>query len=92
MNLEGKNVIVTGLDGDYQRKPMGEILNLLPISNNITKLSSKCNICNKEAIFTHRTSQEKEQVLIGGIDKYVPLCRVCYVSENNLLANPVEFS
>ena len=24
------NVIVTGLDGDFQRKPMGEILNLLP--------------------------------------------------------------
>jgi len=86
------NVIVTGLDGDYKREPMGEILNLLPIANNITKLSARCNICNAEAIFTHRTSTEKEQVLIGGSDKYVPLCRYHYVLENNLISNSIEFS
>jgi thymidine kinase len=86
------NVIVTGLDGDYERKPMGEILDLLPIANNITKLSARCNICNAEAIFTHRTSTEKEQVLIGGSDKYVPLCRYHYVLENNLISNSLEFS
>lgn len=84
------NVIVTGLDGDYERKPMGEILNLLPIANNITKLSARCNICNKEAIFTHRISKEKEQVLIGGSDKYVPLCRYHYVLENNLMGNSID--
>lgn len=83
------NVIVTGLDGDYQRKPMGEILNLLPICNTITKLSSKCNICQKDAIFTHRISNEKDQVLIGGSDKYIPLCRYHYVLENNLLTTSV---
>ena len=86
------NVIVTGLDGDYERKPMGEILDLLPIANNITKLSARCNICNAEAIFTPRTSTEKEQVLIGGSDKYVPLCRYHYVLENNLISNSLEFS
>ena len=43
------NVIVTGLDGDFQRKPMGEILDLLPIANTITKLSDKeiSDICIK---------------------------------------------
>lgn len=85
------NVIVTGLDGDYERKPMGEILNLLPIANTITKLSAKCNICNKEAIFTHRISKEKEQVIIGGSEKYIPLCRYHYVLENNLITRSVNF-
>lgn len=85
------NVIVTGLDGDYERKSMGEILSLLPIANNITKLSARCNICNSEAIFTHRISKEKEQVLIGGSDKYVPLCRYHYIKENNLLDNSIDF-
>tara|TARA_B100000161_G_C33448801_1_gene368112 strand:- start:113 stop:691 length:579 start_codon:yes stop_codon:yes gene_type:complete len=84
------NVIVTGLDGDYKRKPMGEILNLLPIANTITKLSARCNICNNEAIFTHRISKEKEQVLIGGSDKYIPLCRFHYVSENNSLTSSIN--
>lgn len=86
------NVIVTGLDGDYQRKPMGEILNLLPIANTITKLSSRCNICNQEAIFTHRISNEKNQVLIGGSDKYIPLCRFHYVKENKSISCDNIFS
>lgn len=85
------NVIVTGLDGDYQRQPMGEILNLLPIANTITKLASKCHICQAEAIFTHRIVADGEQVLIGGSDKYIPLCRNHYIEKNNLLADSLEF-
>lgn len=76
------NVIVTGLDGDYKRKPMGEILDLLPIANTITKLSSKCNVCQEDAIFTHRTVSNTDQVLIGGCDEYIPLCRKHYVEKN----------
>ena len=85
------NVIVTGLDGDYQRKPMGEILNLIPIANTITKLASTCNICQEEAIFTHRIVNESNQVLIGGSDKYIPLCRTHYIEKNNLLTDSLEF-
>ncbi len=85
------NVIVTGLDGDFQRKPMGEILNLLPIANSITKLTSKCNICQKDAIFTHRIVNDSEQVLIGGSDKYIPLCRGHFIESNELLTHPLDF-
>lgn len=76
------NVVVTGLDGDFLRKPMGEILNLLPIANNITKLSGKCNHlnCINPAIFSHRTVSDKSQVLIGGGDKYISLCRTHYTN------------
>ena len=63
---------------------MGEILDLLPIADSITKLKSKCNTCGAEAIFTHRISNEKEQVIIGGSDKYIPLCRNHYIIENKL--------
>lgn len=78
------NVIVTGLDGDFLRKPMGEILNLLPIANTITKLSAKCNHlnCCNPAIFSHRIVSDKNQVLIGGNDKYIPLCRIHYTCNN----------
>ena len=80
------NVIVTGLDGDFLRKPMGEILDLLPIANTITKLSSKCHHenCKEPGIFSHRIVAEKSQVLIGGSDMYVPLCRIHYVEYNEL--------
>ena len=85
------NVIVTGLDGDYQRKPMGEILDLVPIANTVTKLASKCNVCQQEAIFTHRIVNDSDQVLIGGSDKYIPLCRNHYIEKNNLLTDSLEF-
>ena len=85
------NVIVTGLDGDYQRKPMGEILDLVPIANTVTKLASKCSVCQQEAIFTHRIVNDSDQVLIGGSDKYIPLCRNHYIEKNNLLTDSLEF-
>ena len=83
------NVVVTGLDGDFLRKPMGEILNLLPLANTITKLSSKCHHenCSEPGIFSHRIVAEKSQVLIGGSDMYVPLCRIHYTKYNNIGAN-----
>jgi len=87
----GINVVVTGLDGDYQRKPMGEILNLLPIANTITKLKSTCHICKGEAIFTHRFAGNSDQVLIGGSDCYYPLCREHYVEENSLSTESFDF-
>ena len=85
------NVVVTGLDGDYQRKPMGEILQLIPIADNIIKLSSKCAICNEDAIFTHRIVDDNDQVLIGGSDKYIPLCRKHYVEKNKLVTSSLDF-
>ena len=81
------NVVVTGLDGDFMRKPMGDILELLPIANTITKLSSKCNHtnCTNPGIFSHRIVADQSQVLIGGSDKYVPLCRNHYIESNKPL-------
>ena len=78
-----KIVHVCGLDGDFQRKRFGNLLDLIPYSNDITKLSSFCTICKngERGIFTHRLSKEKEQKLIG-FDNYVPLCRKCYLNEN----------
>jgi thymidine kinase len=74
------NIIVAGLDGDFQQKPIGKILNLIPLSNKCVKLNSLCNICKDgtEAPFSFRLVQSKEAVLVGGSDKYMPLCRYHY--------------
>jgi len=70
---------------------MGEILDLIPIANTVTKLASNCSVCQQEAIFTHRIVNDSEQVLIGGSDKYIPLCRNHYIEKNNLLTDSFEF-
>tara|TARA_B100000686_G_scaffold353042_1_gene457058 strand:+ start:406 stop:1200 length:795 start_codon:yes stop_codon:yes gene_type:complete len=89
-----KKIIVAGLNGDYLRKPFGEINDLLPFCDTITKLDSFCIPCSKnkkisKAIFTKRISQSTETLLIGGKESYIPTCRKCYNkmpdSESNIL-------
>ncbi len=81
------DIIVAGLDGDFQQKPIGNILQLIPLSNKCVKLNSLCNICKDgtEAPFSFRLVKSKEAVLVGGSDKYMPLCRNHYnqLNQNN---------
>lgn len=80
----GKIIIVCGLDGDFQRKSFGEILNLIPYADSVKKLTAYCKECSDgtKAIFTHRKTNEKEQIVIGS-NNYEALCRKCYNKKNN---------
>ncbi|KAI4832697.1 hypothetical protein KUCAC02_015652 [Chaenocephalus aceratus] len=74
----GKIVIVAALDGTFQRKPFGNILNLIPLAESVVKLHAVCMQCYKEAAYTKRIGAEKEVEVIGGTDKYQAVCRKCY--------------
>lgn len=76
-NIDKKEIHVSGLDGDYLQRPFGEILNLIPIAENIQKLNALCKVCNNGnlAFFTKRISKSKDQFLIGGKEDYIPVCR-----------------
>lgn len=76
-----KDMIIVGLDGDYNRKPFGQILQCIPLADKVTKLSALCSRCcdGTPALFSHRKVDEGGQVLVGGADKYEPLCRACYL-------------
>ena len=71
-----KYVYISGLDGDFKRKKFGNILDLIPISDEVIKLKSICK-CGNAASFSRRISNEKEQISIGN-DNYEPVCRNCY--------------
>ncbi|XP_003315799.1 thymidine kinase, cytosolic isoform X2 [Pan troglodytes] len=74
----GKTVIVAALDGTFQRKPFGAILNLVPLAESVVKLTAVCMECFREAAYTKRLGTEKEVEVIGGADKYHSVCRLCY--------------
>jgi hypothetical protein len=78
---DGKHVVVGGLDGDCFRKPFGQILQLIPLADRVTKLSSLCKGCGDGTIglFTFRTTKSKEIVEVGGSETYMPLCRKHYL-------------
>lgn len=80
VDVEEKIVFVCGLDGDYTRKSFGKWLDLIPLCDEVTKLTSLCMTCKRHpGIFSHRLSGDTGQILIGA-DQYIPVCRRCYNS------------
>ncbi len=77
--LNNKKIYVCGLDGDFERKKFGQILDLIPLCDKVTKLTSLCSICKNGTlgIFSKRITFEKEQTIVGS-DNYIPVCRTCY--------------
>ncbi|OXB81084.1 UNVERIFIED_CONTAM: hypothetical protein H355_005014 [Colinus virginianus] len=74
----GKTIIVAALDGTFQRKAFGSILNLVPLAESVVKLNAVCMECYREASYTKRLGAEREVEVIGGADKYHSVCRACY--------------
>lgn len=75
-------VVVSGLDGDYKRNPIGSILELAPYADKFYKQTSYCKICcdGTEAIFSFKINiDNQEQIDIGSEDKYKPVCRKHYI-------------
>ena len=74
-----KKVYICGLDGDFERKKFGQILDLIPLCDKVTKLTSLCSQCKNgtAGIFSMRLTNETAQTVVGS-DNYIPVCRKCY--------------
>ena len=74
-----KTIYIAGLDGDFQRKKFGQLLDLIPLCDKVTKLNSLCSRCKNgtPGIFSMRLTSEKQQTLVGS-ENYIPVCRICY--------------
>lgn len=75
--MQGKRVIVAGLDMDYLGKPFGPMPALLSVADYITKLHAICVQCGHLANVSYRTSDEEGTVVLGEKNNYEPRCRVC---------------
>lgn len=92
VDVDNKYVIITGLDGDINRKPFGKVLSLIPFSDSVIKTNAYCKCCRDlnrklvKAPFTklliRRTfnKDDKQFVKVGSSDLYQPVCRDCYLS------------
>ena len=74
-----KSFIISSLDGDYNQKPFGQVLQLIPEADYVEKLKALCEICcdGTEAIFTVATKQLSGQVQIENVggNTYMSVCR-----------------
>ena len=58
-NKYKKIVIASGLDSNYERVPYLNVLNLIPKSENVTKLTALSNSKNRPAIFSKKINDSK---------------------------------
>jgi thymidine kinase len=82
-----KQIIVVGLDGDSDRRPFGEILQLIPLADTVTRLTALCKRCGDgtPGLFTFHKGKAV-QILIGGSGTYEALCRKHYLQ----LSQPID--
>ena len=76
-----KQVVVAGLDGDKYRMPFGQILNLIPYTDRIQKLTAFCRLCGDgtPALFSFCSSKKQDQILVGASENYQAVCRKHYL-------------
>jgi thymidine kinase len=74
-----KEYIVSGLSGDFMQNKIGYILDIIPFAEEVIKLNGYCTICKDGTLgyFTIRKEKklEESQILVGGKDKYLCVCR-----------------
>ena len=77
-----KYVVLSGLDGDFNRKPFGRWLDLVPYADKIEKLTSICAACRAaRAMFTKRKEGFGKDLVVIDDHAYEPVCRLCYDSK-----------
>ena len=81
-DIHGKHLIVSGLNGDSERRPFGQINDLIPHCDDIVMMKSLCSQCKDgtPGIFSKRISENSGQICVGSLDKYMSVCRRCYLS------------
>jgi len=79
---DNKSVVIAGLDGDYKRDPFGDMLRLIPIADEVTKIHALCKICNDGTLasFTKRLIKSDDKVLVGGNESYQAVCRKHFIN------------
>jgi thymidine kinase len=80
-DILGKTVIAAGLDGDFERKPFGDVLRLIPHANKIKKLNALCKKCGNGTLanFTKKIINDNKKTLVGSDGIYEAVCRKHYL-------------
>ena len=76
--VQGKRVIIAGLDMDYLGRPFEPMPLLLAIAEDITKTRAICMQCGSPATYTQRLIASRERVVVGAADAYEARCRACF--------------
>ena len=74
----GIRVILAGLDMDCTGAPFGPMPALLAAAEYVSKVHAICVSCGNLAQFSNRLVSDTDQVMLGAVEEYRPLCRSCF--------------
>jgi thymidine kinase len=78
-------VYVAGLDKKFNKEDFGKMPQIIKKAKKPVQLFAKCS-CGANAIYTSLNKKMitnlKEQIIIGGSEKYTPMCGCCYDKNN----------
>lgn len=79
--LQGKRVIVSGLDMYASGEPWGIVPTLACKAKYVDKLHAVCVDCGEEAYLSYKTDNDQDNVTskvdVGSVGKYIALCQSC---------------
>lgn len=79
---EGKDVVVNGLDMDWQGNAFDITAKLMAMSDTLVKKKAHCSICGKPAVKTFKKVANGDSVELGASELYEPRCNVHFYYEN----------
>lgn len=77
---QGKEVIISALNGTSEKEPFEVIQELIPHVESIIKLNAICTECGSEygAFSFYKAGDKMDKVKVGNMSEYTALCRNCY--------------
>lgn len=94
MTLNGKLIIIAGLNSGENWKSLPNTGNLWALANEIKLLTAICKSCGNLATHSKRiTPLSKNESPVGGAEAYSPLCRQCYseqTDKDQLSNDPIQ--
>lgn len=88
--MEGRQVLVAGLDMDFRERPFGPMGTLMCIANDVLKVHAVCTQCRQQdAFISHRLTDEAAQVVVGE-SNYTALCCDCHQLARRTMEMDVE--
>jgi thymidine kinase len=82
------DIVISGLDGNSERMPFGDMLRLIPHAEEVERLSAFCAMCRNGTVANYskylgEVPKDENGVAIGGAEAYRPVCRKHYLSIAN---------
>lgn len=76
----GRDVYIAGLDRTFEDKPFGQMGSIMVMADVVKKLRAKCSCGELASVSTLKANvnTDSKEDLIGGEDKYEPMCRTCF--------------